>query len=71
MDFDQRLAKLAERHEAMLRMMEVTEQLRLKNEEAHRKNDVMMARLMERADSLVQVTDAQKRRIRGLEGGRQ
>jgi hypothetical protein len=71
MDIDQRLAKLAERHEAMMRSLEVTEQMRLRNEEAHRKNEVLLARLIERADSLVQITDVQRRHIKGLEGGPQ
>ena len=52
-----------------MRAMEVTAQMRQKNEEAHQKNEILLARLVERADSLRRITDAQRRRIRGLEDG--
>jgi hypothetical protein len=70
MDIDQRLEKLTQRHQALMRSMEVTEQMRWKNKEAHRRNEVLVARLMERADSSTQIADARERHVRGLEDRR-
>jgi hypothetical protein len=71
MDIDQRLEKLAQRHQALMWTMEVTEHMQQKNEEAHRRNEALLARLMEKDDSSTQIADAQKRRIRGLEDWQQ
>jgi len=49
----------------MLGTIEVTAQMHQKNEEAHQGNEVMLARLMESADSLLRITDAQRRAHQG------
>jgi hypothetical protein len=71
MDIDQRLEKLAPRHQALMRTMEVTEQMRQDNAEAPPTNEALLARLMEKAASSTQIADAQERRIRDLKDGRQ
>jgi hypothetical protein len=70
MDIDQRLEKLAQRHQALMRTMEVTEQMRQENAEAPRTNEALLARLMEKAASSTQIADAQERRIGDLKDGR-
>ena len=52
MDIDQRLDKLAERHEALTQSVELIARMQQKNEEAHQKNEVLLAHVMESIDSL-------------------
>ena len=71
MDIDQRLEKLTERHEALTQTVELTAHMQQKNEEAHRKNEVLLGHVLESVDSLARIAHAHEQRITGLEGGRQ
>jgi len=71
MDIDQRLEKLTERHEALTQTVELIAHMQQKNEEAHRKNEVLLGHVLESVDSLARIAHAHEQRITGLEGGRQ
>jgi hypothetical protein len=67
MDIDQRLDKLAERHEALTQTVELIARMQQKNEEAHNKNEVLIAQVMESVNSLARIAHAHENRITGLE----
>ena len=67
MDIDQRLDKLTERHEALTQSVELIARMQQKNEEAHQKNEVLLAHVMESIGSLARIAQAHERRITGLE----
>jgi hypothetical protein len=78
MDIDQRLDKLAERHEALTQSVELIARMQAKNEEAHQRNEVLLeknqvliAHVMESIDSLARIAHAHEQRITGLEDQRQ
>jgi len=77
MDFDQRLDRLTERHEALAQTLELVVHMQRKNEEAHQKNEVLLEKsqtlivqVIESVDSLARVAHAHERRITNLEDGR-
>ncbi len=78
MDFDERLERLTERHEALAQTMELVVHMQRKNEEAHQKNEVLseksqvlIVQVIESVDSLARIAHAHERRITNLEDGRQ
>ena len=77
MDFDQRLDRLTERHEALAETLELVVHMQRKNEEAHQKNEVLLEKsqtlivqVIESVDSLARIAHAHERRITNLEDGR-
>jgi hypothetical protein len=64
MDIDQRLDKLAERHEALTQSVELIARMQEKNE-------VLLGHVMESIDSLARIAHAHENRITGLEDQRQ
>jgi hypothetical protein len=77
MDFDQRLDRLTERHEALAQSLELVVHMHHKNEEAHQKNEVLLEKsqilivqVIESVDSLARIAHAHERRITNLEEGR-
>jgi hypothetical protein len=77
MDFDQRLDRLTERHEALAQTMELVVHMQRKNEEAHQKNEVLLEKsqvlivqVIESVDSLARIAHAHERRITNIEDGR-
>lgn len=82
MDIDQRLANLAERHEALTQSVELMarlseerfkrlEQAQEKNEVLLEKNQILIAEIMESVNSLSRIAHAHEQRITGLEDRRQ
>jgi uncharacterized protein YktB (UPF0637 family) len=69
MNFDERLARLAERHEALTQSVELIAHLQQKNEETLEKNQVLMAHVIENIDRLARIAHAHEQRISGLEHG--
>ena len=67
MNIDQRLDRLTERHEALTQTVEIIAAMQKKNEEAHQKNEVLLAHVMESIDSLARIAHAHERRITRLE----
>jgi hypothetical protein len=67
MNIDQRLDRLTERHEALTQTVEIIAGMQKKNEEAHQKNEVLMARVVESLESLARVAHAHEQRITRLE----
>jgi hypothetical protein len=70
MDIDQRLDKLTERHEALTQSVELIARMQQKSEEAHYKNEVLLAQVMESVNSLARIAHAHENRITGLEDQR-
>jgi len=77
MDFDQRLDRLTERHEALAQTLDLVVHMQHKNEEAHQKNEVLLEKsqilivqVIESVDSLARIAHAHERRITNLEEGR-
>jgi hypothetical protein len=77
MTIDERLDRLAERHEELTQTVQIIAGMQLQNEEAHRKNEVMLeknqillAHVMESVDSLARIAHAHENRISNLEEGR-
>jgi hypothetical protein len=84
MDFDQRLDRLTERHEALAQAMELVVHMQQQNEEAHRrteeahqknevlleKSQILIVQVIESVDSLARIAHAHERRITNLEDGR-
>ena len=77
MTIDERLERLTERHEALTQTVEIIADMQLKNEEAHRKNEVMLdktqvllVRVVESIDSLARIARTHEHRISNLEEGR-
>jgi hypothetical protein len=81
MNIDERLEQLAERHQALTQTVEllVRHQLEWQQkgmewqaqaEERQRKNEVLMAEVLESIHSLARVAQMRERRISELEGGR-
>ena len=84
MDFDQRLDRLTERHEALAQTLELVVHMQHKNEEAHRRNEeahlknevlleksqILIVQVIESVDSLARIAHAHERRITNLEDGR-
>lgn len=67
MNIDQRLDKLTERHEALTQTVELIAHVQRKNEEAHQKNEVLLAHVIESVGSLARIAHAYEQRIIGLE----
>jgi hypothetical protein len=70
MNIDERLDRLTERHEALTQTVEIIAHMQERNEEAHQKNEVLIAHVLEGIDSLARIAHAHERRISGLEEGR-
>ena len=81
MDFEERLERLRERHEALTQTVELMIHLHqedhlkheaalTKHDEALAKNQVLMAQVLESIDSLARIAHAHERRISNLEDGR-
>ena len=70
MNIDQRLDRLTERHEALTQTVEIIAGMQKKNEEAHQKNEVLLAHVMESIESLARIAHAHERRITRLEDDR-
>jgi hypothetical protein len=82
MTIDERLERLTERHEALTQTVEIiagiqreNERLHEKayqeNEEAHRKNEVLLGHVIESIDSLARIAHAHEQRISGIEDRRE
>lgn len=67
MNIDQRLDRLTERHEALTQTVEIIAGMQKKNEEAHHKNEVLLAQVVESIDSLARIAHAHEQRITRLE----
>ena len=67
MNIDQRLDRLIERHEALTQTVEIIAGMQKKNEEAHGKNEILLARVVESIESLARIAHARKQRITRLE----
>lgn len=74
MDIDQRLERLTERHEALTQTVEVIAGMQVKTEEAQqrlaeaqRKNEVLIAQVMESVNSLARIAHSHEHRITDLE----
>ena len=70
MNIDQRLERLTERHEALTQTVEIIAGMQKKNEEAHQKNEVLLAHVMESIESLARIAHAHEHRITRLEDDR-
>jgi hypothetical protein len=77
MNIDERLKRLAERHEALTQTVELIGHLQQKNEEAHRKNEILLeknqiliAEITESVNSLARIAHSSERRISNPEDGR-
>jgi len=77
MNIDERLERLTARHEALTQTVELIGHLQQNNEEAHRKNEILLeknqiliAEIMESVNSLARIAHAHERRISDLEDGR-
>ncbi len=70
MNIDQRLDRLTERHEALTQTVEIIAGMQKKNEEAHQKNEVLLAHVMESIESLARIAHAHEQRITRLEDDR-
>ncbi len=78
MDIDQRLDKLTARHEALTQTVELIARMQIKTEEAQqnlvetqRKNEVLIAQVMESVNSLARIAHAREQRITDIEDRRQ
>ena len=67
MNFEERLDRLVERHEAITQSVELIAHLQQKNEETLEKNQVLMAQVMESINSLARIAHAHEQRISKLE----
>ena len=74
MDIDQRLDRLTERHEALTQTVEVIAGMQVKTEEAQqrlveaqRKNEVLIAQVMESVNGLARIAHLHEHRITELE----
>ncbi len=70
MNIDQRLERLTERHEALTQTVEIIAGMQKKNEEAHQKNEILLAHVMESIESLARIAHAHEHRITRLEDDR-
>lgn len=80
-DFDRRIDRLTERHEALAQSVEMlshsnreiqdmqrkTQEMQQKNEELQRKNEAMLGQLGDFIHSLARIAESHERRIEGLE----
>jgi hypothetical protein len=85
MDIDQRLDKLTERHEALTQTVELIARMQIKTEEAQqslveaqqrtaeaqRKNEVLIAQVMESVNGLARIAHLHEQRITDIEDRRQ
>ena len=67
MTIDERLDRLTERHEALTQSVELMAHTQ---EENYKKNQVLMAQVIESIDSLARIAHAHEQRISRLEEGR-
>lgn len=74
MDIDQRLDKLTARHEALTQTVELITRMQIKTEEAQqnlvesqRKNEVLIAQVMESVNGLARIAHSHEHRITDLE----
>jgi hypothetical protein len=70
MDIDQRLDRLTERHEALTQTVEIIAGMQKNNEEAHHKNEVLLARVVESIESLARIAHSHEQRITRIEDDR-
>jgi len=70
MTFDERLDQIAEKHQALAETVQIVAGMQLKNEEAHKKNEALLGRVIGVVEDLTRMVQSHKRRISGLEGGR-
>jgi hypothetical protein len=70
MDIDQRLDRLTERHEALTQTVEIIAGMQKNNEEAHQKNEVLLARVVESIESLARIAHSHEQRITRIEDDR-
>jgi hypothetical protein len=74
MTFEERLDRIAERHEALAQTVELMARMHQDFErsqhEAMSKTQTMLADVVESIDSLARIAHLHERRITGLEGGR-
>jgi hypothetical protein len=70
MTIDERLDRLTERHEALTQTVELSVHLHRENEEAIKKNQALLAGVIESIDSLARIAHSHERRISDLEEGR-
>ena len=64
MNIDQRPDRLTERHESLTQTVEIIAGMQKKNEEAHQKNEILLAHVIE---SLARIAHAHEQRITRLE----
>jgi len=84
MTIDERLDRLAERHEALTQSVEMIllaqqkseerldriEVMQEKNQVMQEKNEILLAHMLESMDSLARIVQVHPQRISNLEGGR-
>jgi hypothetical protein len=76
-DFDRRLDRLAERHQALSETVEIIAGMQRVNDEqigelikAQRKNEILLAEVIEAINSLGRIAQSHEKRIDDLEGPR-
>ena len=69
MTFEERLDRIAEKHEALTQTVELLAHMQRENEVAHRKNEVLLGHVLESVDSLARIAHLDERRISDSEGG--
>ena len=70
MTIDERLERLAERHEALTQTVEVLAGMQRQNEKLFARNEERMGQLMDAVNRIVRVLESHERRLEDLEGGR-
>jgi len=68
MTFEERLRRIAERHEALAQHVEILTTMQEANEETLRKNQTLMAQMIEGINSLARIVHSHENRITHLEG---
>jgi Mg2+ and Co2+ transporter CorA len=69
MTIDERLDRLTERHEALTQTVELIAHMQRANEEAQKKNQILLAGVADDLHSLARIAQAHEHRISDLEHG--
>ena len=71
MDFEERLDRIAQRHEALAQTVELIAHMHEENAKAQAKTEMMLAQVVESVGSLARIAHAHEQRITNLEDRRQ
>ena len=71
MDFEERLDRIAQRHEALAQSVELIAHMQEENAKAQAKTEIMLAQVVESVGSLARIAHAHENRITNLEDRRQ